>query len=98
MQRKLAIFRMGVAGRRLGRPAWLGALVVVGALLAGCSSDSSGRGEGASGDPAAPYAGGGEGADPGATETNFFSIPCDEDADCGEGRCLRPDSGLPRCE
>jgi hypothetical protein len=43
------------------------------------------------------------GEDPGATETNFFRLPCDEDSDCSEGeRCVLPedpDGGPPagRC-
>jgi hypothetical protein len=31
----------------------------------------------------------GEGEDPSATETNFFEIACEEDADCSDGRTCR---------
>jgi hypothetical protein len=67
---------------------WVGAAAVAGVLLAGCASDSR-RPEGAaSGDP---YSAPAEGEDPRATETNFVTIPCDEDADCAEGeRCVKP--------
>lgn len=55
------------------------------ALLAGCASDSQ-RAEGNPSDDSAS-----EGEAPNATETNFFTVPCDEDADCAEGsRCVQP--------
>jgi hypothetical protein len=98
MQRKLADWGAGAAGSGLAHSSWLGALVVCIGLLAACSSDSRGEAPGARGEPAQPYAGADEGADPGATETNFVTIPCDEDADCPDGRCIHPDSGLRRCE
>lgn len=59
-------------------------------LLAGCASDS--RTEGSTSDESAePYSAPDEGDGPNATETNFFTIPCDDDADCAEGlRCVMP--------
>jgi hypothetical protein len=97
MQRKLAVWLTGSVGKRLARVSWLAAVVVSGALLAGCSSEPRGEGQGSSGEPVEPYATD-EGPGPGATETNFITLPCDEDADCPEGRCLQPDAGPRRCD
>jgi hypothetical protein len=61
-------------------------------LAAGCSSEDSPRPPADNPDVADP---GLVDDDPGATETNFFSIPCAGDADCTTGRVcqLRPDAG-----
>jgi hypothetical protein len=62
-------------------------------LLAGaCSSEGSPRAPESNPDVANP---GPVDDDPGATETNFFVIPCASDADCAEGRVceLKADAG-----
>lgn len=49
--------------------------------------------------PVTPY--GGEDPDPAATETNFFSIGCDEDSDCSvDRRCKLPsaDASVPKLQ
>ena len=77
---------------RFGSPRFAEGLVrraaVILILVAGCSDREQ----------EALAANAGENQGPGATETNFFSIPCDEDSDCAEGlRCEQleaPDGGL----
>jgi hypothetical protein len=70
--------------------------------LAACSSDRSeltpeSANHPLEPSPVTPY--GGENPDPQATETNFFSIGCDEDSDCSaDRRCKLPsaDAAVPK--
>jgi hypothetical protein len=74
-------------------------------LAAACSSDEARTDDGntAPAEQPSENESEGEGEGPSATETNFFEIACDEDADCSNGRvCLIPaDAGtaapLGRC-
>jgi hypothetical protein len=96
MQRKRSMSRSRAGiGRRM-RGARLAAFISLGVLVTGCSSDSSSGSEDTRSESVQPYSGAGEG--PGATETNFLTLPCDKDADCAAGRCIQPDSGPRRCE
>jgi hypothetical protein len=67
------------------------ALLIAAACSSGAETASetyqANGGGAAPGETAAPN---GENQGPGATETNFLTLPCDEDADCGDVRCILP--------
>jgi hypothetical protein len=102
MNRKAAMQRAGFGRRTFLRWPCFGAAAVATVLFTGCVSESGRAESGTNDESAEPYSTP-EGENPNATETNFFTIPCDEDADCADGeRCIQTasDGGptLGRCE